>query len=219
MKDHASGIRQYFDETATRFDGIYSPEKPWGQKAIDALFRKTVNQRYDLIMADLRPMTGKTVLDVGTGSGRYAVELATRGASVTGVDFASEMIVLAQKAAQERGVQDRCRWLRGDFLKLDNLADRFDVSLAIGFFDYIQDPQPILKRMAQLTSRTMYLSFPKRWTARTAPRKLRLALNGCYVRFYTRREVETLLQGLGRAPVSARVSSVNRDFIVKVSFS
>ena len=218
MKDLTSGIRQYFDETAVRFDGIYSAEKPWRQKAVDALFRKTVNQRYDLIMADLQDMNGRTVLDVGTGSGRYAVELAARGASVTGVDFSSEMIMLAREAARQRGVGDRCRWLQGDFLQLNNLGNQFDVSLAIGFFDYIKDPQAILQRMTQLTTKTLYLSFPKRWTARTALRKLRLAWNGCYVRFYTRQQVDELLRTMGRLPVSLEVTSVNRDFIVKASF-
>jgi ubiquinone/menaquinone biosynthesis C-methylase UbiE len=218
MKDHVSGIRQYFDTTAARFDEIYSLQKPWGQKAIDALFRKTVNQRYDLIMADLRDMTGEAVLDVGTGSGRYAVELAVRGAMVTGVDFSSEMIVLAREAARRRGVGDRCRWLQGDFMQL-NTGGPFDVSLAIGFFDYIRDPQPILQRMAQLTTKTLYLSFPKRWTARTGIRKLRLTWNGCYVRFYTRRQVDELARNLGRTPVSVQVTSVNRDYIVKVGLA
>jgi ubiquinone/menaquinone biosynthesis C-methylase UbiE len=219
MKDHTSGIKQYFDHTAARFDGIYSLDKPWPQKAIDALFRKTVNQRYELIMAELCNVEGQAVLDVGTGSARYAVELAARGASVTGVDFSSEMIGLAREAARQRGVGERCRWFQGDFLQLKNLGDQFDISLAIGFLDYIRDPQPILQRMAQLTTKALYLSFPKRWTARTGLRKLRLAWNGCYVRFYSRREVDALLRRLGRTPASVQVSSVNRDFIVRVSFA
>jgi ubiquinone/menaquinone biosynthesis C-methylase UbiE len=80
MKSHVSGTKQYFDETAARFDAIYSVEKPWRQNILDVVFRKTVNQRYELIMADLPRMAGERVLDVGTGSGRYAVELAVRGA-------------------------------------------------------------------------------------------------------------------------------------------
>lgn len=216
MKDHISGVRQYFDQTAARFDDIYSAEKPWYQRILDAIFRRTVNQRYELIMADLKDMAGKAVLDVGTGSGRYAVDLAVRGASVTGVDFSSEMLELARKAAQQQGVVDRCRWIQGDFLGLTNLGDGFDVSLAIGFFDYTSNPEPILERMAALTQGILYLSFPKRWTTRTIPRKLRLTLNGCYVRFYTRDEIETLIGKLGRKPASSQVISVNRDFIVKV---
>lgn len=215
MSDRVSGIRRYFDQTAARFDDIYSAEKAWYQKVLDATFRRTVNQRYELIMADLKDVTGKAVLDVGTGSGRYAVELAAGGASVTGVDFSSEMLDLARSAAQQRGMADRCRWIQGDFLDIPNPGERFDVSLAIGFFDYIGNPEPILQRMAALTQGVLYLSFPKRWTARTIPRKLRLALNGCYVRFYTRDEIERLMQGVGKRTIAVQVISVNRDYIVK----
>src|SRR6185436_11397477 len=118
---------------AVRFDRIYSSEKPWPQRVLDAVFRKTISQRFDLIMADLpQDLTGRRVLDVGTGSGRYAVDLAARGASVTGVDFAGQMLTLAAEAASQRGLADRCRWVQGDFLQLNDLGDAFDFTLAIG---------------------------------------------------------------------------------------
>jgi len=219
VKARVLGVKQYFDDTAGRFDSIYAVEKPWDQKVVDAVFRKTVNQRFDMVMAEMPNMAGKSVLDVGTGSGRYAVELAARGAIVTGIDFSTEMLGLARTAAEKRGVSDRCRWISDDILQLNQLKERFHISLAIGFFDYIQDPRPFLKLISSLTDGTLYLSFPKRWTARTVLRKLRLAWNGCYVRFYTKREVEALLQGMGRNPESVRITSVNRDFVVKVCFA
>lgn len=215
MSNPDSGIKKYFDLTAERFDGIYRADKPRGQWLLDALFRKTVNQRYDLIMADLRDMSGKTVLDVGTGSGRYAVELAARGATVTGVDFAGEMLRLARAAAKERGVEARCSWIEGEITDLPGAHARFDVSLAIGFFDYVRDPSAILAAMRKLTRGTLYLSFPKRWTLRTLPRKVRLRLNGCYVRFYTEAEVRELMRAAGFDPGQVQVISVNRDLIVK----
>lgn len=218
MRDRTSGIRTYFDGTAARFDRIYSAEKPWHQRLIDRAFRSTVNERFELIMAELPHMAGKTILDVGTGSGRYAVELATRGASVIGVDFSSEMLTLAREAAQQRGVADRCRWVQGDFLNLKNLGDRFDITLAIGFFDYVMDPRPILERMSLLTRGSLYASFPKRWTVRTLPRKVRLTLNRCYVRFYDSGEIENLIRAFRPEPASVRLSSVKRDFIVTARF-
>lgn len=178
-----------------------------------------MNQRYELIMSQFPDLTGQSILDVGTGSGRYAVELAARGAKVTGVDFSSEMLVLAQEAAKQREVQLRCRWLQGDFLALRELDSHYDVSLAIGFFDYIMDPRPLLVRMSELTGRTLIASFPKRWTSRTLPRKLRLALNGCYVRFYSRGEIERLMRSLNRSPRTVQVLSVNRDYIVRADFT
>jgi SAM-dependent methyltransferase len=45
------------------------------------------------------PVAGRTVLDVGTGTGRIALLLSTAGASVTGVDASEEMLKVARERA------------------------------------------------------------------------------------------------------------------------
>ena len=49
----------------------------------------------------------KTVVDIGCGTGSITTELAARGHAMTGVDISSEMLALAQKKADERGVTVR----------------------------------------------------------------------------------------------------------------
>jgi ubiquinone biosynthesis O-methyltransferase len=44
------------------------------------------------------------VLDVGSGTGRYALKLARRGASVTALDQSPEMLAVARQAAQQEGL-------------------------------------------------------------------------------------------------------------------
>lgn len=46
----------------------------------------------------------KHVLDVGTGTGRYALKLAREGANVTAVDQSLEMLAIAQQRAQDEGL-------------------------------------------------------------------------------------------------------------------
>jgi ubiquinone/menaquinone biosynthesis C-methylase UbiE len=53
------------------------------------------------------PLEGRSILDVGTGTGRAAVELAQGGATVTGVDASAEMLEVARVRALDAGV-----WLR-----------------------------------------------------------------------------------------------------------
>ena len=48
----------------------------------------------------LAPIAGRTVLDVGTGTGRAAIALAGRGALVTGVDASAEMLAVARERAK-----------------------------------------------------------------------------------------------------------------------
>jgi SAM-dependent methyltransferase len=45
-----------------------------------------------------------TVLDVGTGTGRYALELARRDARVSAVDQSAEMLAAAKRAARKEGL-------------------------------------------------------------------------------------------------------------------
>lgn len=52
----------------------------------------------------LGPVAGLRVLDAGCGTGRHAVDLARRGAEVTGVDFSSGMLGRAIAAAEAAGV-------------------------------------------------------------------------------------------------------------------
>lgn len=53
------------------------------------------------ILASL-PIT--TALDVGAGTGRYALKLARRGVAVSAIDFSPEMLQVARLAAREEGL-------------------------------------------------------------------------------------------------------------------
>ena len=52
----------------------------------------------------LAPLSFSKVLDVGTGTGRHALQLARRGVSVTALDQSPEMLAVAQQAAQREGL-------------------------------------------------------------------------------------------------------------------
>jgi ubiquinone/menaquinone biosynthesis C-methylase UbiE len=73
-------VRDYFNREAARFDAIYDQRKPWTQRIVDRLFRGVVVERFRLI-CNLAPGSDAwSVLDVGCGSGRYAIALARAGA-------------------------------------------------------------------------------------------------------------------------------------------
>jgi len=54
------------------------------------------------------------ILDITCGPGLYAVELARRGAQVTGIDFSPASIRYARALAAEQGVDDRCSFIQAD---------------------------------------------------------------------------------------------------------
>lgn len=65
--------------------------------------RLIAEEQERIIARFLEPVAGRTILDVGTGTGRAAIALAKRGAVVTGVDASSEMLAVAKRRAEEAG--------------------------------------------------------------------------------------------------------------------
>ena len=74
---------------------------------------------------------GGSVLELGTGTGRVAFELASRGFNVVGVDISPAMLAQAERkqAALAQDVAERVRFVRGDMTSLA-LAREFDAVFA-----------------------------------------------------------------------------------------
>jgi 2-polyprenyl-3-methyl-5-hydroxy-6-metoxy-1,4-benzoquinol methylase len=190
---------RYWNDESQAFDAIYSHRKSALSNWLDRVFRRDMYERFRFAVERSQPIVGRTVLDLGCGSGRYVVALAEAGASrVLGIDIAPRMLELARELAAEHGVADRCEFQLTDVLGLDaGAGPGFDVVLAIGLFDYIRDPAPVLSKIRALTAGRAIISFPRLLTWRALPRKLRLALRGCEVHFYSRAAILRLLNETG----------------------
>ena len=81
---------------------------------------------------------GTRALDVACGTGNTAIPAAKRGAKVTGVDIASNLLVQARERAQQDGVAVEFR--EGDAEQLDFPDASFDVVLSV--FGAMFAPRP-----------------------------------------------------------------------------
>ena len=109
---------------------------------------------------------------------------------------------------------DRCSFEVAEFLEYDARGERFDVVLGMGYFDYVEDAVPHLRKMAELCKGRVFASFPKRWEWRVPVRRLRFALHGGYVRFYSRGQVEALPKACGLAEERAAIIDLGRDYLL-----
>jgi 2-polyprenyl-3-methyl-5-hydroxy-6-metoxy-1,4-benzoquinol methylase len=206
-------VQKHFDAEATRFDSIYEESKPLHHRLMDR-FRRVVVERFNLI-CNLAPVPGEwSVLDVGCGSGRYAFAMLERGAQrVVGVDVSAKMIDLARSEASRRGLGDRCEFIRSGFLEMRS-DEMHDVVVATGYFDYLEDPLPHLRKMVDMCDGRIFASFPKRWEYRVPIRKLRFLFRRGYVRFYSLREVRALFRQVGLPTERVSLIDLGRDWIV-----
>ena len=96
VNDEHYSYRLYADPAmADRFDAMRF-SGPIGTLLAEAQDR--------VVASFLGPVDGRTVLDVGTGTGRAALGLARRGARVTGLDASAEMLRVAKARAADAGV-------------------------------------------------------------------------------------------------------------------
>ena len=196
-------VTSYFDRKAFQFDAIYSGEKSRLSRFLDRVLRWDMVERMNITLETASETGAGSILDVGCGSGRIAIPLALRtSARVVGIDTSPRMIEMARAGAAAAGAGDRCDFRVGDIFSVD-LGERYDMSIAIGLFDYIFEPVPILERMAFLTGGDVVASFPRR-NFRAVIRKIRLKICGCPVRFYSRERVVSLFHEAGLRVTSLR---------------
>ena len=191
-------VQKRFERDAQSFDAIYRLERSPFWRLVNTTLRKAVFERYAITFERAGDVTGKNVLDVGCGSGVYSVDFARRGARrVVGVDFSANMLALARREAEQHEVADKCEFVQADFLELDP-DETFDISIAMGVFDYVPDQVPFLRKMADLTTGKVIVAFPSHSLIREPARRLRykLAAKGD-VYLYGRDDVERIASEAG----------------------
>ena len=92
-----------------------------------------------------------TVLDLGCGAGRIAIELSSKGYAVTGVDKFPAMLAKARQNAAERGV--RLNLFRTPLEELRGVAGRFDAAYSIqGPFSYVLTDEDLARSLARVNT-------------------------------------------------------------------
>jgi SAM-dependent methyltransferase len=138
-----------FDTAAPYYDLWF--DLPLGQ-TVDALEK-------DLLygLANLR--SGERALDVGTGTGHFALDLAGRGLEVVGVELSSAMLAMARSQvppAVGRGKgppalhpasAGTVHLVRGDAAALPVAPAAFDLVLSVTALEFVADPQRAVKEM------------------------------------------------------------------------
>lgn len=136
-------VKEYFKKEKT-VSGWWDPEERPG------LFRDLyVEQRR--ILAELFDSKGKTILDAGTGKGRFAIDFAKAGAmKVYATDLSVEMLTIAERRAKERGVGDRIAFQAMDVEKLDFADNYFDAVCCMETFVHLPSPQSAMAELARV---------------------------------------------------------------------
>ena len=124
-----------------------------------AYLRDQVDQHWALDERAMRPLAGKTALDVGCGAGLLAEPLARLGAQVTAIDAAADLIEAAKSHADRAGLAIDYR-----SVAVENLEGRFDLVTALEVIEHVAEPQSFVDSLAArlASGGLMILSTPNR---------------------------------------------------------
>ncbi len=209
-------VSELFDSYAGDFDAIYGTKNTMLNRLLNRYLRASMRIRFEKVLASCDPIQGKSVIDIGSGPGHFAISLARKGADhVLGVDFAESMNELATRHAEQAGVADRCRFDFGDFLEYE-IPEQFDYAVVMGFMDYIADPSTVIRKVLSATRAKAMFSFPTAGGFLAWQRKLRYRKR-CELYMYTAAQLEELFSQAGDH--SVRIEPIARDFFVTVTIN
>jgi 2-polyprenyl-6-hydroxyphenyl methylase/3-demethylubiquinone-9 3-methyltransferase len=124
-----------------------------------AYIRDQVDQHWALDEHSLRPLAGKTALDVGCGAGLLAEPLARLGAHVTAIDAAPGLIAAAKLHAHGQALDIDYR-----VATVEELGGQFDLVTSMEVIEHVADPSAFVRALvARLASGgLMVLSTPNK---------------------------------------------------------
>lgn len=111
-------------------------KRPWYEELFQDYANKYESESFvqgtigevDFLEDEIHHDKSKSILDVGCGTGRHAIELAKRGYKVTGIDLSESMLEKAREKADSEN-------LEVNFIKKDardfNFQEQFDLSIML----------------------------------------------------------------------------------------
>jgi len=161
---------------------------------------KTDRLETQLILELVGDVSGCSVLDVGCGDGAFALDLASRGAVVTGIDASAAMIDAAKDRAQRAKPDITFRLGMADHLPFP--PEQFDVVTAITILCFVDDAAPVFREIARVLrpGGRLVIGELGKWSTWAAARRVRARLGSRlwrHARFRTADELRGLAEQAG----------------------
>lgn len=131
----------YFDSLGEKFDEYMSE--------YDVVCRKKLI--FERLLKTM-PLTGKCVLEIGCGTGRFSEEILARGSKLTVLDIGSSLV------ANVTG-KHRCLGTTGDATRLPFLENSFEAVISSECIEHTPDPLASIEEMCRVCKPGGFICF------------------------------------------------------------
>ena len=169
----------------------------------------------DVLASMLGPVSGRRILDVGTGTGRGAFLLAAAGAHVTGVDASEQMLANAKQRAAD--TQANVDFQVGDAHRLPFEANTFDLAISLRVLMHTPQWRECLAELCRVAARGVLIDYPSATSTaavQSLARKLlyRFGLSAEPYRVFTDGQIASAFAEHG-----FRITAVHRQFVLPIA--
>ena len=147
------------------------------------------------------PVRGRRVLEVGAGSGRDSIALASEGAIPFILDYSMASLETARGVARRHGMAPIL--VRADALRLPFRDGAFDVVFHQGLLEHFRDPMPLLTENVRALKEEgiLLVDVPQRWHLYTLLKHAMIATGTWFAGWETEFSIGELERLLHRAGV------------------
>lgn len=158
----------------------YSEDKKSKKEQVASMF-DNISQSYDLLnhtlsfgidilwrrkaIRMLKPFSPKTILDVATGTGDFALEaLRLKPSKIVGIDISDGMLEVGRKKIDKRGLTEIIELQQGDAENLafeDNIFDVLTVAFGVRNFENLEKGLSEMYRVTKDGGHLMIIEFSK----------------------------------------------------------
>ena len=127
-----------------------NPNRALWEKGDFTRLAATMRESGDALVESIGITPGLRVLDLGCGDGTTALPAARRGANVTGIDIASNLVAAGNARAAAAGLTN-LRFQQGDAADLVGIADdSFDLLVSVFGAMFAPRPYDVAREMARV---------------------------------------------------------------------
>lgn len=169
-----------------------------------------------VITSFLSPLQGRTILDVGTGTGRAAIALALKGAVVTGVDASEEMLAVARRRAAD--AQASVTFDHADAHELTYSDRSFDAVVCLRVLMHTPGWRESLAELCRVARERVVIDYPALASAAAIQSVTRYAAHAAGARVeayrvFSDRSIRASFERSG-----FRVRESRRQFVLPIAF-